>query len=60
MRTEKEVIRVRAESSDFEDLNHIEELAVDVSDDCDWSRNMYHVALLHQELFGLGTYCFDD
>ncbi len=58
--TKKEVIGVWTISANFENLNQIKELPVDVSYYCDRCLDMDHVALLHQQLLGLGAYCFDD
>jgi hypothetical protein len=33
---------------------------VDVTDHRDWRKNVHDIALLHQQLFRLGTYCLDD
>jgi len=56
-RTEKEVVRIRAEATDLEDLDQVEELAVNVSDDRDRGGDVYHIALLHEKLFCLCAYC---
>lgn len=42
-------------ATNSEDLNHIEELSVDVANDCYWSSNVNHIALLHQQLLRLRT-----
>ena len=31
-----------------------------VSNYCDWRRDMYNIALLHQKLLCFGTYCLYD
>ena len=59
-RTKEEIIGVGAEASNLEDLDHIEELAMYVAYDCNGSGDVNNVAFLHQKLFGLGAYCFDD
>ncbi len=58
--TKEEVIRVWTPTPNFEDLNQVEELAMYIPNHCYRGLHMYHVALLHQQLFCLGTYCFDD
>lgn len=58
--TKKEVIRIWTPSSDLEDLDEIEELAMYIPNHCYRCLHMYHITLLHQQLFGLRTYCFDD
>lgn len=34
--TEKEIVGVRTEATDLEDLKHVKELTVDVADHCYW------------------------
>lgn len=59
LRTEEEIICIRAESSNLEDLNHIEELTVNITNYGDGGVDMHDIALLHKEFFRLGAYCFD-
>lgn len=33
---------------------------MDVADNGDWSLDVHHVALAHEQLLCLGTYCLDD
>ncbi len=47
-RTQKQVVCVWTWSSDLEDLHHIKELAVYVTNDGDWRPDMHHIALLHE------------
>ena len=54
--TKKKVIRVWAESPNLENLNHVEELPMNIPNHRDWSCNMYYIALLHQKLFCFGAY----
>lgn len=58
-RTQEEVVRVWAWSSDLEDFHHVEELAMDIADDCHRRSNVHNIALLHEELFRLCAYCLD-
>lgn len=58
--TKKKIVCVRTETADLEYLDHIKELPVYVANDCNRRANVYDVALLHQELFRFGAYCFDD
>jgi len=60
MRTEEQVIRIGTITPNLEDLNHIEELPVDVSHHRDWGLDVDDIALFHEQLLGLGAYCFDD
>ena len=46
--TQKQVVGIRTESSDLKDLYHIKELAMYISNNCDWRRDMYNVTLLHK------------
>ena len=57
---QEEVVGVGAEAPDSEDLNQVEELPVYVAHHGDRCRDVHHVTLLHQKLFRLGAYCFDD
>jgi len=58
--TKKEVIRIWTPSSDLEDLDQVEELAMYIPNYRNRCLHMYHITLLHQQLFRLGTYCFDE
>ena len=33
---------------------------MDITDHCDWSLDVHDIALLHQQLFRFGAYCFND
>lgn len=35
-------------------------MAVNVTDNCDGSGDVYDVALFHEQLFCFGAYCFDE
>lgn len=58
-RAEEEVICIRAPAANFEYLNQVVELSVDVADDGDGGAHVHHIALAHQQLLGLGAYCLD-
>lgn len=58
--TKKKIIRVRTKATNLEYLNHIKELPVYISHNSDWGCDVYNIALLHQELFCFGAYCFYD
>lgn len=55
-RTQKQIVRIRAKPPDLEDLNHIKELPVNITNDRHGSRNVDDIALLHQQFFRLGAY----
>jgi len=54
--TQEEVIRVRTEPSNLEDLEHVEELAVDVADNGDGREDVHHVRLVHELFLQLVAY----
>lgn len=58
--TKKQIVGIGTESSNLEDLNHIEELPMDIAHNCDRSRNVHHITFFHQKLLRLGTYCLND
>lgn len=58
--TQEEVVGVRARPTNLEYLHHIKELAVDVADNRHGRSDVHHIALLHEQLLGLCTYCLDD
>ena len=58
--TKKEIIGIGTESANLENLDHIEELAMDVSYHGDGRSDMDHIALLHQQFLGFEAYCLDD
>ncbi len=58
--TKEKIVGIWTESSNLKDLDQVEELAVNIPHNGNGCLNMYNVALLHQELLGFGTYCFDD
>jgi hypothetical protein len=58
--TEEEIVCIRTVSSNFEDLDHVKELAVDIAHDCDRSLDVHDIALFHQQLFCFGTDGFND
>jgi hypothetical protein len=57
--TEEEVVCVRAEATDLEDLEHVEKLAVNVADDRDRRQYVHHIRLVHQLLLQLVAYRLD-
>jgi hypothetical protein len=57
-RTQKQIVGVRAGPADLEYLHHVEELAVNITNHCNRRADVHHVALLHQKLLRLCTYCF--
>lgn len=59
MLTKKQVIRIRTIASNLEYLYQIKELAVNVSYNRDGRLDMYHIALLHQQLLCFRTYRLD-
>jgi hypothetical protein len=59
-RTQEQVVGVGAGPANLENLHHVEELAVDVTDDGHGRADVHHVALLHEQLLGLGAYRLDD
>lgn len=58
--TEKEVVCVGTVSANFEDLNHVKELPVDVAHNRNWRLHVDDIAFLHQKLLGFGAYRFND
>ena len=56
--TEKQVVCIRAEAANLEDLDHVKELAMDIPDDGDRSSNVHHIALFHEQFFCFCAYCF--
>jgi len=60
VRTEEEVVRVGTSATYAEDLEHVKELAVDVSDDGDRAADVHDIALFHQQLFRLCADGFYD
>jgi hypothetical protein len=58
--TEEQIIGVRAVASNFENLNHVEELAVYITDHGDRRLDVDDIALFHQQLFCFGAYRFND
>ena len=60
MLTQEQVVGIGAETSNFEDLEHVEELAMYVSHNRNRRRDMYNIGLFHQHLFGFGAYCFNE
>lgn len=58
--TKEKIIGIWTKAPNFEDLNQVEELAMDVTHNRDRSLHMNDIALLHQQLLRLCTYCFDD
>lgn len=58
--TEEEVVRVWTWSADVEDLEKVEELAVDITDDSHRSLDVDNIALLHEHLFCLCAYGLYD
>lgn len=58
--TKEKVIGIWTVTSDLENLYHIEELTMYISYHSHRRLYVDHITLLHQKLFCLGTYCFDD
>lgn len=58
--TEEEVVGVWAVAADSENLNEVEELAVDVPHYGDRCADVDDVALAHEQLLGLGADGLDD
>jgi len=58
--TQEKVISIRTKASNLKDFNQVIELPVYISHHCDGRLHMHDVALLHQELLGLGAYRLDD
>lgn len=58
--TEEQVVGVWTRAADFEDLEQVEELAVDVANDGYGSLDVDDIALLHEHLLGLCAYGLDD
>lgn len=57
---EEQVVGVWTRAADFEDLEQVEELAVDVANDGYGSLDVDDIALLHEHLLGLCAYGLDD
>jgi hypothetical protein len=57
--TEEQIIRIRTVPSDPEYLDHVEELAMDVANDCDRRLYVYDIALLHKQFLRLSAHRFD-
>jgi len=57
--TKEEIIGVRTQSADLKNLNQVVELAVYVTDHRDGRAHVNHIALAHQLLLFLATYCLD-
>lgn len=58
--TEEQVICIGTVAANLENLNQVEELAVDVADDGDGGLDVHDVALAHEQLLGFGADGFDD
>jgi hypothetical protein len=58
--TQEEVVRIRTWSTNLKDLHHIEELAMDITDNGDGCSDVNHIALLHEQLLSLCAYCLYD
>ena len=58
--TKKQVIGIWTEATYLENLNHIEELTVDIPNHSDGSSDMDDIALLHQQLLRFCTYRLDN
>lgn len=58
--TEEKVVGVWTRATDFEYLEQIEELAVDVTDNGHGSLDMDDIALFHEHLLGLCAYGLND
>lgn len=58
--TEEQIVGVRAVAADAENLNKVEELAVDISYDSDGRADVDDVGFAHKKLFCLGADGFDD
>lgn len=57
--TKEEVVCIWTESSNLENLDHVEKLAMDITDHGDRSSDVDHIALLHQQFLGFEAYGFD-
>lgn len=57
---EEEIVGVGTVAANLEDLNHVEELSVYVSHYRHRREDVHDIALLHQQLFRFGAYCFND
>lgn len=58
--TQEEIVCIGTVTSDSEDLDEVEELPMDVSDNGYGGADMDDVALTHEQLLRLCAYCFDD
>lgn len=58
--TQEKVIGVWTKPANLENLNHIEELPMYISNHSDRRCDMYNIALLHQQFLCFGTYCLYD
>lgn len=58
--TEKQIIRVRAETPNSEYLQQVKELAMDIPYHSDRCFDVHDIALLHQQLLSLRTDGLDD
>lgn len=57
---QKQVIGVRAKPANLEDLQHVEELAVDVAHHRDGRENVHYIGLVHELFLELVAYRLDD
>jgi hypothetical protein len=55
----KKVIGIRTLAANFEELQQIKELAVDISTNGDWAVHTLHIAFFNQNLTGLGAQKFN-
>lgn len=58
--TEEQIVCVRTRAPDFEYLDHVEELAMDITHDRDRRPDVHDVTLFHEQFLRLGAYCLDD
>lgn len=58
--TKEEVVCVWAVAANLEYLDEVEELAVDVADNCDGGADVDDIALAHEQFLGLGADGLDD
>lgn len=59
-RTEEEIVGIWTRAADLENLQKIKELTMNVANNSDGCLDVYDIALLHEQLFRFGAYCFYD
>jgi hypothetical protein len=58
--TQEQIVCVWTVPSNLEDLDHVKELPMNVTNHCHRSLDVYDIALLHEQLFRLGAYRLND